>query len=84
MGEAGEVILTFNYETNHFMMLHVHEDKTDCVDLASVANDFVCYNEYSLNILGNFIIIFVKIKCIIVIIFVGLTTLLSLLSLIIA
>ncbi len=39
---------------NYLMMLHIHKDMTDCIDLASVANDFVCNNEHRLNIFGNF------------------------------
>ena len=34
---------------NHLMLLHVHKDKTDNMDLNEISNDFVC-NENKLSV----------------------------------
>ena len=39
---------------NHLMLLHVHRDTTDKLDLKACANDFVAGNEYRLSIFGTF------------------------------
>lgn len=39
---------------NHLMMLHVHKDKTDQLDIACIANDFVSGMERRLSVLGKF------------------------------
>ena len=39
--------------THHLMLLHVHKDKTDNIDLKEISNDFVC-NENRLNVFGQF------------------------------
>ena len=38
---------------NHLMLLHVHKDKTDNIDLKEISNDFVC-NENRLSVFGQF------------------------------
>jgi len=38
---------------NDLMILHVHKDKTDEMNLQSVARDF-CFREYRQNIFGQF------------------------------
>ena len=38
---------------NHLMLMHVHKDKTDNVDLKEISNDFVC-NENRLSAFGQF------------------------------
>ena len=35
------------------MLLHVHKDKTDNIDLKEISNDFVC-NENKLSVFGQF------------------------------
>ena len=39
---------------NHLMMLHIHKDITDSIDLSDVANDFVRNCEHRSNIFGKF------------------------------
>ena len=39
---------------NNIMILHVHKDCTDALNLTDVANDFMDGSEYRLFILGNF------------------------------
>ena len=41
---------------NHLMMLHIHKDITDSIDLSDVANDFVrnCEHRSGQTFLGNF------------------------------
>jgi len=39
---------------NHVMLLHVHKDRTDELDLIDVANDFVSGSEHRLSIFGKF------------------------------
>ena len=39
---------------NHMMMLHVHKERTDALDLIDVANDFVSLSEHRLSIFGKF------------------------------
>lgn len=39
---------------NHLMVLHVHKDITDKLDLKSVANEFVGDTEHRLKIFGTF------------------------------
>ena len=38
---------------NHPILLHVHKDKTDNIDLKEISNDFVC-NENRLSLFGQF------------------------------
>ena len=38
---------------NHLMLLHVHKDKTNNIDLKEISNDFVC-NENRLSVSGQF------------------------------
>ena len=38
---------------NNIMMLHVHKDRTDALNLVDVANDFIDGLEYRLSLLGN-------------------------------
>ena len=44
------------------MILHVHKDKTDEMNLQSVAREF-CFREYRQNISGQFKYILPKISC---------------------
>ena len=39
---------------NHLMLLHVHKDLSDELDLISCANEFVSANEHRFNIFGKF------------------------------
>ena len=39
---------------NHFMMLHVHKDRTDALILVDVANDFVGEKENRKQLFGKF------------------------------
>ena len=39
---------------NKNMMLHVHKDRTDALNLIDVTNDFIDGLEYRLSIFGNF------------------------------
>ena len=39
---------------NHLMILHVHKDRTDALDLKEVANEFVSGSEHRLRIFGKF------------------------------
>lgn len=39
---------------NHLMILHVHKELTDALNLKEVANDFVCGSEHRLRIFGKF------------------------------
>ena len=39
---------------NHLMLLHVHKDLSDDLDLTACANDFVSANEHRFNIFGKF------------------------------
>ena len=39
---------------NHLMLLHVHKDLNDDLDLTACANDFVSANEHRFNIFGKF------------------------------
>ena len=39
---------------NHLLLLHVHQDLTDNVDLIAVAQDFVVANDYRRNAFGKF------------------------------
>ena len=39
---------------NHLMLLHVHKDITDGLDLIECANDFVSANEHRLQVFGKF------------------------------
>ena len=38
---------------NHLMLLHIHKDKTDNIDLKEISNDFAC-NENRLSAFGQF------------------------------
>ena len=38
---------------NRLMLLHIHKDKTDNIDLKEILNDFVC-NENRLSVFGQF------------------------------
>ena len=37
---------------NHLMLLHVHKDRTDGLDLVDVANDFIVGSEHRKNLFG--------------------------------
>ena len=39
---------------NNLMLLHVHRDLTDTLDLSAVANDFIGDTEHRLKIFGTF------------------------------
>ena len=39
---------------NHLMLLHVHKDLTDGLDLLSCANDFVSGSDHRQHIFGKF------------------------------
>lgn len=39
---------------NNLMLLHVHKDITDGLDLKSVANDFVADSDHRLSMFGSF------------------------------
>ena len=39
---------------NNIMMLHVHKDRTDSLDLREVANEFVSYREQRKTVFGKF------------------------------
>ena len=39
---------------NHCMMLHIHQDKTDTVNLQDIAGEFVQKNERRIEYLGHF------------------------------
>jgi len=39
---------------NHLMTLHIYQDKLDNLDLVSVANDFVSFNEHRRTFFGTF------------------------------
>ena len=39
---------------NHVLLLHVHKDKTDQLNLADVGNNFVAGSEHRLSLFGNF------------------------------
>ncbi len=39
---------------NHLMLLHVHKDLSDGLDIISCANEFVSVNEHRFNIFGKF------------------------------
>jgi len=38
---------------NHVLILNVHQDKTDSIDLKSVARDFISLNDVKRNIFGH-------------------------------
>jgi len=39
---------------NNMMVLHIHKEKTDALNLLSVANEFVTESEHRLNLFGKF------------------------------
>ena len=39
---------------NHYMLLHTHKERTDCIDLVHIAKDFVSVNERRRNVFGSF------------------------------
>ena len=39
---------------NNLMVLHVHKERTDCLDIVAVANDFVSASEHRSSIFGTF------------------------------
>ena len=39
---------------NHVMMMHIHKEQTDALDLIDVGNDFVDGSEHRLLIFGKF------------------------------
>lgn len=39
---------------NNLMILHVHRQRTDCLDINVIANDFVCRNKSRLAVFGKF------------------------------
>ena len=48
--------LTMHQERlNHLMLLHIHRDRTDKLELVDVANDFVKGLEHRLNVFGTFL-----------------------------
>ena len=38
---------------NNLLMLHIHKEYTDELDLVTVANDFVSYSEHRLSTFGK-------------------------------
>lgn len=38
---------------NHFMLLHVHKERTDKIDLKSVVNQFIDESEHHLSIFAK-------------------------------
>ena len=40
---------------NNIMILHVHKDRTDDLNLAEVANEFVSVKEQRKAVFGNFV-----------------------------
>ena len=40
---------------NHLMLLHIHKEKTDDLDLIEVANEFVQHSEHRLSLFGKFV-----------------------------
>ena len=38
---------------NHLMVLHVHSDHTDKLNLVDVANEFIADNEHRRHVFGN-------------------------------
>ena len=46
---------TMNQERlNHLMMLHIHRELTDQLNLVETANEFICGNEHRLTLFGKF------------------------------
>ena len=46
---------TMNQERlNHLMLLYIHKDQTDLLNLCDVGNDFVCGHENCLSMFGKF------------------------------
>ena len=39
---------------NHLLVLHVHQDLTDSLDLKAIAQDFVSENDYRGHVFGRF------------------------------
>ena len=39
---------------NHLMVLHMHKERTDKIDIVSVANEFVAQREHRSSIFGKF------------------------------
>ena len=39
---------------NHLMLLHVHKEMTDQLDLVACANEFVAGSEHRLGVFGKF------------------------------
>ena len=39
---------------NHLLVLHVHQDLTDSLDLKAIAQDFVSANDYRGHVFGRF------------------------------
>ena len=39
---------------NHLMVLHIHKERTDKIDIVSVANEFVAQREHRSRIFGKF------------------------------
>ena len=39
---------------NHIMLLHVHKDRTDALDLIEIANQFVDGSDHRMTIFGTF------------------------------
>ena len=39
---------------NHLLVLYTHKDYTDSLELIAVANEFVSFPEYRIQIYGNF------------------------------
>ena len=56
---------------NHCVLHHVHQDKTDELDLLTIAKEFVQINEHRINFFGstNVHIIIIVIVIIIIIVF---------------
>ena len=47
-------VTTGQARLNHLMVLHVHKDRTDSLNLIDIANDFVSKSERRLTIFGKF------------------------------
>ena len=42
------------HRLNHLMILHIHKELTDNIDMLKAANDFVAGSEHRLTIFGEF------------------------------
>ena len=51
---ATTAVSTTDHRFNHLLMLHVHQEKVDNLDMISVANDFVERNDRRKQVFGTF------------------------------